>query len=352
MRIQFILLSFFLSNTVFSDPYVLLDKSIRKEVKKGELIGVAVAVVDRGKVAFIKTYGVRKKGEKGPIDVNTVFQLGSISKPITVSLVAALQKRKIFDFNAPHVQQVLSHTTGYKRTGWNSRIEAGWSRSKLIQALSESEHGKPGESYDYHNVAFSQIEDLITAATHIPFDRTMKQYLFEPIGMTRTKAGFTDFSQQENRAWPHESVKQKYRVSRAYSRAYHDVVTSAGGVNSSINDMAKFLQLQLGQFPAVATQTELAQFYVDVSPAPDAIPWFKNIKYHDLKSYYGYGWRIINIDGERIVFHGGWLKGFMNFLAFSPKRQIGIVILSNTESDFAMKTAVDFLRENSVKTSL
>lgn len=312
-----------------------LDKQVSEELRKGDLVGAAVAVIENGQVTFMKAYGVRKKGNQAPVDLDTVFQLGSLSKPISASLVGILQKKKLLNINTPKIRQILSHTTGYKKAGWNAMIESGWSRSRLMQKLSQTEHAEPGTIFDYHNTAFSQIEDVVQSATKMPFQTSLQRYLLDPVEMTRTTVGFSKFSRQENRAWPHARTK--------YSQNYHNTVMSAGGMNSDIRDMAKFLQLQLGQFPKVATKSDLAPLWEPVTHAADAVSWFRKIKHKDLKSSYGYGWRIADIDGERIVFHGGWIGGFINFMAFSPERQIGIVILTNTETSFGFKTAMRFL---------
>jgi len=72
------------------------------------------------------------------------------------------------------------------------------------------------------------------------------------------------------------------------------------------------------------------------------LQWLKTNRKKALHSYYGLGWRILNYDQERIVFHGGWLKGFTNFLGFIPDRKVGIVVLNNSEGNFAMQVAFTF----------
>ncbi|MDP5370362.1 MAG: serine hydrolase, partial [Pseudomonadota bacterium] len=78
----------------------------------------------------------------------------------------------------------------------------------------------------------------------------------------------------------------------------------------------------------------------------DALEWFRNeaagIK---VNAWYGLGWRIVDIDDRRIVYHGGWLKGFKNFMAFLPDRKVGIIILHNSEGNFSKNEAIRFLRK-------
>jgi CubicO group peptidase (beta-lactamase class C family) len=75
----------FFTPIVLAHSYEALDQFIQQEFEKSKVIGAAVTVVDHGKVSFMKTYGVQKKGNKTPVNLDTVFQLGSLSKPISAS---------------------------------------------------------------------------------------------------------------------------------------------------------------------------------------------------------------------------------------------------------------------------
>lgn len=332
-----------------------LDFYIQQKINEHKAIGCAVAVVDRGKIVFIKTYGIQKKGENSPITPDTIFQLGSISKSISATLIALLIKEKTLALNTPvsplyphissetTIHHILSHTTGYKRAGWNKKIEEHQSRRKLLTQLAVSPQNRPMCTYDYHNLAYSLIEEVVAAALQEPFKKVLEDKLLSPLEMHRTIIGDVDFSQQKNYAWPHrQDAKGILQPCKTYSRAYHRTVSSAGGISASIKDMAIFLQLQMGARSDILEPQNLALFHKPVIYAPDAMNWLKkDIKGH-FKSYYGLGWRIIDNGKKRIVFHGGWLKGFTNFLGFMPARQIGIVILHNGESSLSTKAAMIF----------
>lgn len=333
----------------------ILDQYIQNQINEKKAIGCAVAVVDHGKIIFIKAYGSRKKGEKSPVNLKTIFQLGSISKPISATLVAILVKENLLKFDSPMinwyseissettVQHVLSHTTGYKRTGWNQKIEEYQSRESLLKQLALSQQNKPGHEYDYHNMAYSLIEEVVIASLQQTFKDSLETKLFHPLAMREVMVGDLDFNQQPNVAWPHKQNKKGImQPCKNYSRAYHRSVSSAGGLSANITDMAIFLQLQLGARPDILEVQDLLPFQTPVISAPDALNWFKQDIKGDLKSYYGLGWRILDNNEKRIIFHGGWLKGFQNFLGFMPDRQVGIVILHNGESSLSTKAAMMF----------
>ncbi|MBI2707099.1 MAG: beta-lactamase family protein [Proteobacteria bacterium] len=360
MRKLYFLLVFWSANVFAAsvDPLSLplkkLDQHIQRQIQQEKAIGCAIAVVSEGKIVFIKAYGVRKKGEKASVDLNTVFQLGSVSKPISASLIARLQKQKLVSVKDPVVeycphflpettlQHVLSHTSGYSRAGWNSKIEAGRTRAQLLASFAKSQQKTPGETFDYHNVVYSLVEEVIENTCHQPFNEALQENLFRPLHMTRTSVGYPDFEAEQNRAWAHQENKNhRWQASKQCSHRYHEAVCASAGINSTIMDMAKFLQLQMGGNPEFLTSQELADFHAPLIVAPDAINWFPEA----IQSYYGQGWRIIDCPHGRLVFHGGWVKGFRNFIGFIPDQNLGIVILHNAESNFSFKTALMFFNE-------
>ncbi len=111
--------------------------------------------------------------------------------------------------------------------------------------------------------------------------------------------------------------------------------TYAAGLLFQLNGKEKLIDAQ-----------ELELFYTPVIPTKNSMPWLKKeLPGSDIKASYGLGWRILDLNNRRIIFHGGWLKGFLNIIAFIPDRKIGIVILHNSETSFALKTAINFLRK-------
>lgn len=345
----------FADNASLNKSIKNVDKYIQTQIKEKKAIGCAVVIIDHGKIIFIKAYGNRKKGEKAPVNLETVFQLGSISKPITATLVAILIKEKLLTFNTPvshlypkfsseiTIRHILSHTTGYKRTGWNQKIEEYQSRESLLQQLSASEQSKAGHTYDYHNLAYSLIEEIIAASLQQSFKEALEAKLLHPLEMDGAIVGDLDFEQHPNYAWPHQqNNKGVMQPCSKHSHAYHCSVCSAGGISANIKDMSLFLQLQMGTKLNILSAQDLLPFHIPVITAPDAKHWLKERVKGELKSYYGLGWRIIDNNKKRIIFHGGWLRGFTNFLGFMPKRQIGIAILHNGESSLSTNAAMMF----------
>lgn len=335
-----------------------LDRHIHQQIQQKKTVGCAVAVVDQGQIVFMKAYGVKKKGEKNKIDTHTSFQLGSTSKPIAATLIAILSKQGLLDLDAsihplyPYLKptttlrHILTHTTGFKRAGWNNKIENGVLRPQLLKDLETAQQDEPGFEFDYHNFVFSLMEGVVEKSQNQRMETLLEQRLFIPLGMNQTTIGYQAFMGASNRAWPHQqSQKKVFYPSKNYSRFYHAAVFTAAGINSNIEDMALFLKLQLVGVPGFLSQADLRDFHEPRIDAKDAEMRLKRALMNDVKSYYGMGWRIAETTKKRIVFHGGWVKGFGNFIGFLADRKLGIVILNNSESDFASKTSLMFLHD-------
>ena len=335
-----------------------LDHHIAQQIQQKKVVGCAVAVVDGNKIVFMKAYGVKKKGEKDKIDIHTSFQLGSASKPISATLIALLNKQGLLNLDAPitpfypylkpatTLRHVLTHTTGFKRKGWNNKIENRVLRPQLLKDLETAEQDEPGIEFDYHNFVYSLMEGVVERTQNQKMETLLYQKLFAPLGMNQTVIGYESFVNQPNCAWPHQrNQKKAFYPSKAYSRFYHAAAFTAAGINSNIQDMAAFLKLQLVGVPGFLSPADLEAFHAPRVEAKDALLRMKSIFIGDVQSYYGMGWRITDTPQKRIVYHGGWVKGFCNFIGFDPNRKLGIVILNNGESDFASKTSMLFLHD-------
>jgi beta-lactamase class C len=338
--------------------YEGLETFIQEWVDQKQVVGASVVVVKSGVVGFAKSYGVRKLGSKERVDLNTVFQLGSVTKTFTASLFAtsALKNKMSLDAKLiahkkgihpdTRIKHLLSHSSGIESPGWNIKIESGYTRSQLFQSLIKLQQKKPGEVFSYNNFAYSLLEEEINATLGMPYSNAIQSFILNPLEMNRTTVGYEVFSRQENRAYPHVfTPKKRIEVRSRFSKNYHNTVVSSAGINSSGNDMGKFLSFLMGDYPQLASRKDLELFHTKVITAPDAKKWLKSHFQEPFGSYYGYGWRILQKGDDTIVFHGGWVGGFCNIIAIVPKKNIGIAILNNNENSFAMKTALYFLSE-------
>jgi beta-lactamase class C len=348
--------------TNIDEAIAKLDMYIKLQVQRKHIPGCAVAVVYQNKVIFMHGYGVKSIGKPEKIDADTVFQLGSVSKPVAASLVSILENKGFIKFEDPvhhylpqfalnsrqpqrtvKIKHILSHSTGVPRAGFNNLIESHASYPHILKALQNTPvRSAVGKQYDYHNAMYGLLSNITESATGVSFQHSLEANLLKPLKMTNTSATLSGLLQTTNRATPHvRNQRGALMPCDHYSKGYYNVAP-AGGINSSIRDMAIFLKAQLGGYPEVLNHRALARIQLPQIPtqnslsASDAPP--QTIK----NARYAYGWRVVDFAHSKLVFHGGWVKGFTNFIAFMPEHEVGIVVLHNSEAKFSSRAAVKF----------
>lgn len=338
-----------------------LDKHIQKQVQWRRIPGCAVAVVYQNKIVFMNGYGLKSLYKKEKIDIHTVFQLGSISKPIAATLASILEHKGLLKLEDPvndylpnfslrsrqpsstlKIKHILSHSSGVPRAGFNNLIESHAPYPLILKALQDTPvRTTVGKRYDYNNAMYSLISEITYAATRMPFSMALYNNLLRPLEMGRTSSTIQDLLHTPNRASPHIRKRGRWLPCESYSQGYYAVAPS-GGVNSSISDMAIFLKAQMGGYPKILPHRALARLHAPQIATTTSLRACEG-PYHLIRnSRYALGWRVVDFGHHQLIFHGGWLKGFTNFIAFIPEQQIGIVVLHNGESPFASKTAVRF----------
>lgn len=340
-----------------------LESLIHKSMQQKKIPGMAVAVVSKGKIIYMKGFGVRTFGHSEPIDHNTLFQIGSTSKAISATLIAVLIRDHALSLDHPienlperTLRHVLSHTTGIPSAGFNALIERGGSPSEAIEKIKEiSVEDAPGTKFAYHNVVYNLLTDVVERQMGASFESILQTKLLQPLHMTKTSSTWDAFIAEENRASPHvlKIIKTKRKgkkrdkiikksLHQAPYRKEYTNFPAAGGFSSNIHDMAQFLRALTGGRPDVLSPQDLKDFIHPVIHTPDQ--WQRSQKHRDRisKTQYGLGWRHMTFADHPVVFHGGWIRGFCTMLAFLPEQDVGIVVLQNAESSLPFNISMQF----------
>lgn len=365
----FVLLCYCMPSSILAAPQknlepilAKLNADIQQYIQKKKIPGCAVAVVYQNKVVFMHGYGVKQLGKADKIDADTLFQLGSVSKPVAATLASILEHKGYLKLDDPvnhylpsfklngkqpshslRIKHVLSHSTGVPRAGFNNLIEAHTPYERILQTLQTTRVRTPiGKGYDYHNAMYSIISEITRTATRLSFKDALHQNLLAPLNMTNTSATLSGLLKTTNRAAPHtHGSKGSLTPSETYSKGYY-AVAPAGGINSSVRDMAIFLKSQMGGYPEVVNHKMLARIQTPQIATNNTLRPNEGPPNLIKNAYYAMGWRVVDFDRHKLIYHAGWVKGFTNFIAFMPEHQLGIVVLHNSESRFSGKTAVKF----------
>lgn len=334
------------------------DGALESKAKELGIPGFAAGVIHKGNVVMKKLYGVRSLATGEVIEPHTVFQLGSVSKTLTGALMGVLLQKQMIHFEKPispyvsnfdycpetlTLKHVLTHTSGLPRFGFNSLIESEQhSRDGIFNRLARATPlCEPGMCYDYHNAAFGLVAPVVEKVTSQSFEDSLHSHVFEPLDMKTASASHQSLLEAENRASPHQKTKTGYTACSKYRHGYYEVAP-AGGVNASLEDMLKFLNAMMGHRPDIIKPDILQVLHTPYTPAKDLFEKNPGNINRFKSSSYGIGFRIVDYEGHRIIFHGGWVKGFINIIAFMPEKDIGLVILQNAETAFPWTMAMSF----------
>lgn len=312
--------------------------------------GLAMAIVQNGRVLSARGYGITDIQAAEPVDGHTVFRLASLSKSFAGTVTGMLVSEgalrwdsRLTDFmpgfqlSDPGAAQqltvadVLSHRVGLTHNTYDRDIEANVDYRSLVHKLAYAPMAcAPGECYAYQNVAFSLIGDVVFAATGRFFSETVAHRIFKPLGMNDASYGLEGIAASPSWAKPHIRAGGGWTSLMPKPTYYR--VAPAAGVNASASDMAQWLLAQGGHRPDVLPASLLATLQAPVIATPGELRGSKWRRERLSAAGYGLGWRVYDYSGHRVVFHGGAVQGYRAAIALMPERDLGVAILWNSTS--------------------
>ena len=340
-----------------SKPPADMDEYAARVLKTFAVPGLSVGIVKDGKLVFAKGYGVRKLGEPAPVDENTLFPIGSNTKAFTSALLASLvdagklswddpvyQRLPGFQMYDPYVshemsiRDLLTHRSGM---GLGEGDLLFWptttyTRDEIIYRL---RFMKPASSFRsrfaYDNLMYIAAGQIIPAVTGATWESYLRTKVLDPLRMKSTTLSAAEFKASANHAYPHQRLDG---VLRAIDFISLDNAAPAGAINSSVFEMANWLQLQLnrGAFPGGAGRLFSEAQSKEMWTAQTILPnrEFPGSLAHLNSSFaaYGLGWGLREYHGRQLVEHTGGVAGFVSRVMLVPEQNLGVVILTNAES--------------------
>lgn len=325
--------------------------------------GIAVAVYHKGELLLAEGFGYRDLENKQPVTPETVFAIGSSSKAFTSAAIGMLVDEGKLQWDTPVVQMLpgfalqdpiataqasvrdlLSHRTGLPRhdLSWYGSPR---SRAELFAMLKYLPPTAPFRTrFQYQNLMYMSAGLLLEQLSGQSWEDFVSTRIFTPLEMNRSSTSLSGLQGDANHSEPYrldgdKAVKIPFRNL--------DAIGPAGSINSSISDMAKWLQFNLGnglvpgQTKGQAGETRLLEAAtLGELHSPQMIAGktgTADVPY----TLYGLGWFVQPYRGETLIQHGGNIDGFTAMVALMPKHDTGLVILSNKNGD-ALNTALMF----------
>jgi CubicO group peptidase (beta-lactamase class C family) len=328
-----------------------LDAYVQKALTDWQIPGVAVCIVKDGKIEWMKGYGMAEWGTNKQVDSNTLFGIGSNTKAFTGTLAALLDAEKVlslddkvqkwlpgFRLYDPWVakeatlRDMLCHRLGFETfQGDFMYFDSDLTKAEVLQKFAQVKplYGFRGR-WGYTNAAFVTAGEVMAKATGKSWSQLLQERIFTPLGMSRTTSTDDALKTATNLAAPHTVVDGALRKI-AYGRL--NSMGPAGIIYSSVGDMSKWVRVLLADgkwqdktiIPASAiNQTRTPQSVVGNGGHP-----FNKVHF----SLYGLGWFLEDYSGRKVVAHTGGVNGFVTSVALVPEEGLGIVVLTNTDSN-------------------
>jgi len=338
----------------YADPidYTRLKDRLERLAAKPEMVGLAVAVVENGDVTFAEGFG-ETHIDGLPVDKNTVFRWASLSKGVAGSVAGQLAASGTLSFDdtvSAHqttlrlpgsgqaratLGDVLSHQLGIVPNAYDGRLEDGRDPKTIRRSLGALKSTCTlGDCHTYQNVAFDTISEVIEGVASRSYAAQVQDRLFAPLGMTSASLTRAGLKASGNWARPYRKKRSQAKPSlQTVNDSYYNV-PAAGGVNSSILDLAEYMRAQMGLRTDVLSQDTLDTIHAPrVRALRDQSGQNRRYKGQMKNSSYGYGWRSYTYSGgHKVVGHRGAVRGYRALILFDPKRDTGVVAMWNSNS--------------------
>jgi|GEM_PF-185669 len=305
--------------------------------KEHQGVGAVVGIVD-GHGRRVVVFG--KSDAERPLDGDTEFEIGSITKvftALTLADMAAKGEVKLDDpianylppgVTAPQkdgrpitLVDLATHTSGLPRLPTNfapkdmANPYADYSDDQLWRFLSSYQLTRdPGAAWEYSNLGFGLLGDLLARRAGTDYETLVKARVIGPLGMASTTITLTS-DEKLRLAVGHNSSLQKVANWDLASLA------GAGALRSTANDLMTFLAAAMGL--STLPPTPGADFAATLAVTrPTPTPTLTQ----------ALGWEILHGPAGDIVEHGGGTGGYHTFIAYNPKTKVGVVMLTNAET--------------------
>ncbi len=326
-----------------------LDTAFARVLKDWHAAGFAVAVVEKSKVVYSKGFGYRDYENKIPATPNTLFAIGSCTKAFTASLLGMLNKDGLVDFDKPvntylptlkfyneymteHVtlRDMMCHRTGLPRHDESWYFFNTESRDSFLLRIPYMEPtAELRQKWQYNNFMF-MLQGMVTEKlTGKSWEDNVHEKIFTPLGMNRSDFSVIDMQKDTNAAKGYDISKD----SMIHRMGYYNIAAMgpAGSINSSVNEMAKWVTTWINAGKFESKEIVPAQ-YISEATTPQMVMGggapTKEIP-DVFFSTYGFGWMMASYKGHYRVEHGGNIDGFSASTCFFPSDSVGIIVLCN-----------------------
>jgi CubicO group peptidase (beta-lactamase class C family) len=339
-------------------------KSLAERMEHYGLPGLSIAIVNDYQIEWAKGYGVLEAGDNEPVTADSLFNAGSIAKPVSAAASLALVERGLLDLDqdvngkltswqVPEneyttqekvtLRQLLSHssglTDGFAMRSSNDPEFDWWLASEgesptvtiqqLLEAQSPADDGNPtrvtrvpGTAYEYSNHGYGVVQLLMTDANRQAFSELMQETVLGPLGMTSST-----FEQPLPEELRDRTTTEHYVDGQPFEgKRHHYPILAAGGLWTTPSDLAQFaieiMRARAGESDLLLSQDMAGEMLAPQIEVPETF----------LSDSYGLGFDLGGDGREFRFLHTGGSWGSTSILWMHPETGQGAVIMTNSAS--------------------
>lgn len=328
-------------NKMASPLDLKVDSVVRPYIQLKHTVGIAVAIIKDGKV-YTYNYGETKRDNKQlPDPDKTLFEIGSISKTFTATLLAdeVVKGRMSLDDpinkylpdsiprmaykEVPITLKTLSnHSSGFPRLPINlykkgDPADDPYKNYDIQRMYTYLKNFKPyrevGVNYEYSNFAVGLLGNILALQNHTSYEKLLEERIIRPLKMKHT---FITIGPDQTPNFA-QGYNEKGEATSPWDL---NTLAGAGGIRSTVNDLVKYINAQMIKAP------EKLQKAIDLT---------HELTFEKGQTIVGLGWHTGKMKTQTIFQHSGGTGGFRTFVAFDKENKIGVVVLSNTAEEVA-----------------
>jgi CubicO group peptidase (beta-lactamase class C family) len=344
-----------------------IDRVVENAMKTFNVPGISVAVIKNDKVIHAKGYGVRDIKSKLPMQTSTLVGIASNSKAFTAAALAILVDEKKLSWNErvnniipefklynPYVTEeftvldLMTHRSGMGLGAGDLMFFPDGSDFTIKDVIHNLRYLKQTSSFrsqfDYDNNLYIVAGEVIKRVSGFSWEEFIEQKIMRPLQMDASAASITRLKNAENKVEPHVAVNGQLQI---VPFRPNEVINAAGGIYSNIDDMAKWVRMQLNKGAygekrlfSEQSQHEMWSPHTIIQMGPNGGP------YNTHFNAYGIGWGVNDVKGYKQVSHTGGLLGMVTQVTLIPELKLGIVVLTNQEQGAAFSSITNTIKDS------
>ena len=311
------------------------DTYLSEIVEAYKIPGMAFIITDPNKTVYSGTYGQCQSLEQQ-------FFIGSMSKSYTALSIMQLVEKglvKLDDDISVYLPEyrfekkvsvlaLLNHTSGFDN-------HAKYKKARITDSYGE---------YEYSNSNYDILGKIIEAASGLSYEEYVQKNIFDPLGMADSKADAQKLKNSSKLLTGNRNYFGFFKKGEADYPAenswFHE---PAGFIATTPAEHAKYLRMYLNGGLTEQGSRIISKETIDSM-------WYENVPLSkDSTAFYGKGWNYMNVDGMKIVFHGGQVENYITYMFILPEKELGICFMINGNDEFGMNSLMDNVFWSSLK---